>query len=102
MISLKRLLLSLKPNVIIIQETICYGEKAKETFVLWIRKCSFCIFDVDGESWDLLIGWSPKFKYLTSSSFQISLSLNLRYKDNDFYFLVVNIYSPYVDRVPYS
>jgi exonuclease III len=100
-LSLKRLIISLKMDVILIQEIMCSEEKAKEIFSCWLKNWSFCTIDDEGMSRGIFTGWSPNFKALSSSSFPSSLSVNLRFKDNDSDFLVINIYGPYVDRVSY-
>jgi hypothetical protein len=100
-LSLKRHITSLKPNVKLIQETICSGEKAKEIFSSWLENWSFCTIHVEWILGGILTGWSPDFKSLSSSSFPSSLSVNSRFKYSDNVFSVINIYGPYDDRVSY-
>jgi exonuclease III len=92
------MLLSLKPDVILIQEMMCSGEKAKEMFVPWIKNWSFCSINIKGHLGVLIIGWSSDCKALSSWSI-ISIKLNIKYIN--FSFTLVNVYGPYADRIPY-
>jgi hypothetical protein len=60
---------SLKPDIILLQETMCLSEKARETLESWLKNWSFCAIDIEGMSGGLITGWSPNFKASSSSSF---------------------------------
>jgi hypothetical protein len=51
-----------KADIILIQETMCSGEKAREIFSPWLRNWSFNTIDASGLSGGLLTGWSPNFQ----------------------------------------
>jgi exonuclease III len=100
-LALKRLLLNLKPNILLIQEIMCSGESARETFRQWLKNWSFCTIDVNGMSGGLLSGWSQDFQALTLFSVCSSILVKLKHKNNDLAFSVVNIYGLYSDRAPF-
>jgi exonuclease III len=47
-ISLKRMISSLNPDIILIQETMCSSEKSRETFESWLKNWSFYAVDAEG------------------------------------------------------
>jgi exonuclease III len=100
-LSLKRLLLSLKPDILFLQETMCSGEDAIKIVSQWLKNWSFSAVDAEGLSGGLLSGWSSDFKALSSSSALSSISVKLKHKDYDFSFTAINIYGPYSDRVQF-
>jgi len=100
-LSLKRLLLILNPDVLLLHETMCKGEVAIKVISPWLKDWAFSAVDTDGHSGGLFTGWSPTFKALSSSSSISSISLNLKHKDVDYTFFVINIYGPYIDSIPF-
>jgi exonuclease III len=64
--SLKCLVFDCKPYIILVQETMCSGEKAMESFSPWLKEWSFCTKDTIGFSRDLLTAWSPNFKKVSA------------------------------------
>jgi hypothetical protein len=54
-LSLKMLVQVFSPYVIIIQETICVGVKATNSFHPWLKDWSFSYVDVEGFSGGLLM-----------------------------------------------
>jgi hypothetical protein len=98
---IKMILSILKPYVILIQETMCLGEKAWEVFSPSLRNCSFFSLDEDDMLGGVLTGWSLDFKELSSSSFHSSISVTVKHKDSYYDFSMVNIYGLYYDWVPY-
>jgi ABC-type uncharacterized transport system YnjBCD ATPase subunit len=60
-LSLKRLLLSLNPDVILLQEMMCKGEVAIKVISPWLKDWAFSAVDIEGQSGGLLTGWSPGF-----------------------------------------
>lgn len=99
-LSLERIICSLKPDIILIQETMCLSEKARETLQSWLKNWSFCATNAEGMSKGLITGWSPDFR-ASFSSYRSSISVKLRHKDNNFFFSIINIYEPYANRVPF-
>jgi hypothetical protein len=49
-------------NIILIQETMVEGVRARAVFESWLKNWLFCSLDADGQSGGLLTGWSPNFK----------------------------------------
>jgi ABC-type uncharacterized transport system YnjBCD ATPase subunit len=85
-LALKRMFLSLKPDIIMIQETMCPSDKAREIFSPWLRNWSFSTIDASGLSTGLLTGWSPNFQALSSSVVLSSISVKLKHKNSDLAF----------------
>jgi hypothetical protein len=92
---------SLNPNIILVQETMCTGENARSTLESWLKNWSFSSIDAEGQTRVLIMRWSTTCKALLSSSFCNAISVKLMVKNVGFSFSVVNIYDPYIDRVPY-
>jgi hypothetical protein len=51
-----------KPDVILIQETMSEGSKARAMLEPQIKGWYFCSMDVTSQSGGLIMGWSPKYK----------------------------------------
>jgi hypothetical protein len=66
-LALKILLQSLKPNILLIQEMMCPGEKSRELISKCLRNWPFYIVDIEGMSGGLILGWSPYFLAQSSS-----------------------------------
>jgi hypothetical protein len=77
------------------------GDKARETFIPWLRNWSFSTIDASGLLGGLLTGWSPNFQDLSSSVIHSTISIKLQHKNNNLTFSVVNIYGPYSDRTSF-
>jgi hypothetical protein len=84
-----------------IQETMCSCDKAREIFSPWLRNWSFNTIDASSLSGGLLTRWSPNFQALSSSVVCSTILVNLKHKNSDLAFLVVNIYGPYSDRTSF-
>lgn len=80
--ALKRLITLSRPDVILLQETMCNGEKAVEFVKLWLKDWAFCSFDSKGLSGGLLSAWSPKLKTISSSLFPSGILLDLLDSDS--------------------
>jgi hypothetical protein len=60
--ALKRLVHACALDFIVIQETLCVGDKAMDAFKLWLRDWSFCTIDSIDMLGGLLSTWSPRFR----------------------------------------
>jgi exonuclease III len=67
-LALKRLFSSLSPNILLLQETMCKGEVISKLVSPLVKELGFLYVNVDGDSGGILLGWSPYFKSLLSSS----------------------------------
>ena len=100
LLSLKNIWQNINSNVFIIQETKCYGIKARIILELWLKNWSFCSIGAEGQLGGILSGWSPMCKALSSKMFCSTILIKLLVKYFGFPFLILNIYGPYVDRIP--
>jgi hypothetical protein len=100
-LSFKRLIQSLNLDIIMLQETMCYGAKARNTLEAWLKNWDFCALDTDGMSGGLIMGWGSALKSPLLILLSFTISINLMIKDFGFYFSVLNVYGPYADRIPF-
>jgi hypothetical protein len=98
---LKRLVKSCSPNVIMIQETMCFGSKAVETFSPWLKDWSFSSVNSVGLSGGLLTTWNPHLKVPSTSSLNSSIVVDLEDRILVDSFHLINIYNPYSKKRPY-
>jgi hypothetical protein len=91
--ALERLVADYKPNILLIQETMCLGENAMDSFRAWLRDWSFCAVDSIG-SRGLLSSWSPNFKYVSSVISQTRIMVNVEDYTMVSSFQIINIYGP--------
>ena len=56
--ALKRMVISLKPTIIFIQETMMEGEKSKEVLEPWLRGWSLVHIRFEGYSGGLITSWN--------------------------------------------
>jgi hypothetical protein len=67
MIALKRLFSKYKPNIILMQKTMCEGKKAIEILSNVLKDWSFYYVDVEGWSCGLVTSWNNGIEALSSS-----------------------------------
>jgi hypothetical protein len=96
-IYLKRLVHSCKPDFIIIQETMCSGEKVVEDLHNWLNDCSFYSQDLMGLSTGFLSTWSSCLRDLTNSMFPFDILVHLMDSLLNCSFKLINVYRPYFD-----
>jgi hypothetical protein len=65
--ALKRLVMECKPNVILIQVSICSGEKETYYFKPWLQDWSFFSVVSKGLYMVLISMWSPKLRIFSST-----------------------------------
>jgi NAD(P)H-hydrate repair Nnr-like enzyme with NAD(P)H-hydrate dehydratase domain len=68
LLTLKQLILSHRPDVILIQKTMIEGARERSLFETFLKSCSFCMVDADGLSGGLLTSWSHAYKSILTSS----------------------------------
>jgi hypothetical protein len=81
LLSLKNILQNINYNIFLIQETKCYGIKARIILELWLKNWSFCSIDVEGQLGGILSGWSPVCKPLSSKMFFSTILIKLLVND---------------------
>jgi len=67
----------------------------------WLKEWYFCVVDLVGQFGGLILGWSPRCKSLSSTLFNSVMEVKLKLKDIRITLLVLNIYGPYSNRIPY-
>jgi hypothetical protein len=88
---LKRLVVECKPDIILIQETMCLGDKVVDSFRTWLQDWTFCaiyflVF------LGLLSSWSPNFKFTSSMTSQSGLVVDVEDYATMSTFRIINIY----------
>ena len=96
--SLKQLFNNLKPTVIMIQETILEGLKAKTIFKDTLKDWEVESLDAVGLSGGLITAWSLAFLKTDSKKMESTLETKLLDKDTGITFTLINIYSPFYER----
>jgi hypothetical protein len=79
-LALKWLVLSHSPAVILIQEIVVDGARARSVFEPWMKSCSFYIVDIEGHSRGLIIGWSPSFNAFSVSALNSTIFVHMEDK----------------------
>jgi hypothetical protein len=97
-LSLKWLTLSHNLDVILIQETMIEGARARYLFESLLKSWSFYIVDADGLLGGFLTGWSPANKSLLASSFSSAITIHLEDKGVCINIVIVNIYGQYINH----
>ena len=89
------MIIILKPTIILLQETMMEGTKAKEVLEPWLKDRNFAYIISDGHSWGLVIAWSPGFIEIMMVKHNRVIKTVLKEKCSresyDFY----NVYGPY-------
>jgi len=90
------------PDVILLQETFGLGDVIKEKLESWLGGWSFVTLDVRGRSGGLAVGWKLNVaKLITSWGMNSVLGVELLSSDLGSSITVINIYGPYVNRIPF-
>ena len=98
----KRVLTLEHPDVILLQETLGLGDIIKERLESWLVGWSFVTLDVRGRSGGLAVGWKlSTAKLLNSWGRDSVLGVELLSVDLGTQLSVINVYGPYLNRVPF-
>ena len=90
------------PDVILLQETLGLGDIIKERLESWLTGWSFVTLDVRGRSGGLAVGWKLcAAKLINSWGMDSVLGVELLSVDLGTNISVINVYGPYVNRVPF-
>ena len=97
-ISLKRLFNNLKPSVIMLQETMLEGSKARTVIKEILKDWEVESLDAVGLSGGLITAWSPSLLKTNSKKMESALETKLLNKETGITFTLLNIYSPFYER----
>ena len=92
------MILSLKPSIILNQETVMEGTTSKEVLEPWLKDWNFVYINSDGHSRGLITSWSQDFAETVTTNHSIILKTVLKEKiyGDSFYFY--NVYGPYHNK----
>ena len=90
------------PDVVMLQETLGVGDVVKCQLESWFPGWSFETLDVRGRSGGLAIGRNiGRVRVLNIWGLESVLGMSLKAMDLVDTFTVVNVYGPYLNRVPF-
>ena len=90
------------PDVILLQETLGVGEVIQEKLESWIPGWSFVSLDVRGRSGGLAVGWNNRRVKLNNAwGSEGVLGVEIFSEELGMSLSVVNVYGPYINRVPF-
>jgi len=97
--ALKRLFQVSRPDFLLIQETMCNGDKGVESFKSWLKDWSFSSIESKRIYGGLITAWSLRFKAISSS--QIPSGIIIDVVDNylNCPFRIINLYGPYENKI---
>ena len=99
--SLGLLLSDLRPDLILLQETMCSHAHALYLFSTLKPGWEFCASDACGLSGGLLAGWDPHLVRCKDFSSLAGIVLKATFKGMAETFTVINCYGPYIHRTSY-
>ena len=99
--SLGVLLSDLRPDMILLQETMCCHAHALYLFSKLKPSWEFCASDASGLSGGLLVGWDPHLVHCKAFTSLAGIALKAIFKGLAKTFTVINCYGPYVQRTTY-
>ena len=76
--SLKRMVNSLKPLIIFIQETMMEGQKGKEMLEPWLKGWSFGFISSEGHSGGLITAWNQEYEKMQEEKHSLVLKIVLK------------------------
>ena len=99
--SLGRLFSDLRPDMILLQETMCCFSQALYLFSKLKPGWEFCASDASGLSSGLLTGWDPHLVRCKAFSSLVGIVLKATFKGLAETLTVINCYGPYIQRTSY-
>jgi hypothetical protein len=100
-LALERLFNVYNLDLIMVQDTMCYGRKVIDALSTFIRYWTFCSLDADELSRELVTSWSNSFDLISSSTMSLGILIKLVTKELGFDLKLLNVYGPYSDRRTY-
>ena len=99
--SLGALLSELRPDMILLQQTMCCHAQGLYLFSKLKPGWEFCASNASGLSGGLLAGWDPHLVRCKSFSSLAGIVLKAKFKGLAETLTVINCYCPYVQRTTY-
>jgi len=99
--SLKRLLQQIKPNIVLLQETLIEGDKAKNLFFQCLPHWNVGAIDSIGRSRGLLTSWNPSLAEFCAFGTVAGIFLEGRLNISKDPVKLLNCYAPYKDSEPF-
>jgi len=87
-----------RPDVLIIQETICNRDKVEKILNSWLKGWKLCSIDVEGQSIDLITTCSLQVKMIEKINFPYCIMVHINGKYIDFEVKICNVYGPYINH----
>lgn len=88
-----------KANIILIQETMCLGDKEMISLEIFLKDWSLSHLDDDCHSGGLISRRSPNYSTISSSHLPFTILMKLKFKDLNYYISVSKVYGPYTDCI---
>ena len=96
--ALRTLFSTLKPDMILLQETMCDHVSAFSLFAKLRSGWESCALDAHGISGGLLTGWNPHLTRCKAYHSFVGILIKARFKGLDFVYYILNCYGPYSNR----
>ena len=91
-----------RPDVILLQETLGVGEVVRDQLESWLLGWSFLTLDARGRSGGLEVGWkTSSIQLINAWGSEAVLGIEVFVADLGISLNVVNVYGPYLNRVPF-
>ena len=95
---LRTLFTSLKPDVILLQETMCSSLPALLAFSKILPSWEFCAVDALGLSGGILTAWNPRVVRCKAFRIYAGLLIQASFRGLSYPISILNVYGPYKDR----
>ena len=96
--ALKRLITTMIPTVLLLQETMTEGKKAEEIVRECIKYWGMTSSDADGNSGGTLTAWSLALKMISIKKFDATIRVELEDSEIGKQFTILNVYGRFYDR----
>jgi hypothetical protein len=101
LLPLRDYLQQIKPDIVLLQETLIEGDKAKNLFFQCLPHWNVVALDSIGRSRGLLTGWNPTFAEFCAFGTVAGIFLEGRFKHTKEPVKLLNCYASYKDREPF-
>ena len=98
-VSVKLLITTMSPTVLLIQETMTEGNKAKEMVKECIKDWGMTSSDADDHSGGTLIALSLALKMISFHRFETTLGIELEDSKIGRKYMILNVYGPLYERI---
>ena len=101
LLALRRVCENVRPDILMIQETMVTAEKAIDVFSKVVGSWNISAVDAIGLLGGLLTAWNPKKANFVVFKTVAGILLQGRYLNGDRELKILNCYGPYQNRIPY-